>query len=205
MSDLPKLTTTSYAVLGLLSIRSWTSYELTQQMGRSLGRFWPRAESKLYEEPKKLVAYGLAQVSEESVGRRRRSRYAITDNGRRELRNWLRQSSQPPSLESEHLLKVFLGDQAGKSEMLETLKELQTWAERRMTEDAQIAKGYLEGDGTFPHRAAVLALMGRYSSDFALMTQQWAQWAQNQVSQWPDIVGDGDVDWEQLKKIAERP
>ena len=56
-----KLTTTSYAVLGLLSIKTWSSYELTQQMDRSLGRIWPRAVSKLYEEPKKLVARGPAR------------------------------------------------------------------------------------------------------------------------------------------------
>jgi len=59
MSTAP-LTTTSYAVLGLLSIRPWSSYELTQQMDRSLGRIWPRAASKLYEEPKKLTARGRA-------------------------------------------------------------------------------------------------------------------------------------------------
>ena len=52
------LTTTSYAILGLLSLRPWTTYELAQQMQRALGQFWPRAESKLYEEPKKLVAHG---------------------------------------------------------------------------------------------------------------------------------------------------
>ena len=46
------LTTTSYAILGLLSLRPWTTYELAQQMQRALGQFWPRAESKLYEEPK---------------------------------------------------------------------------------------------------------------------------------------------------------
>ena len=28
---------------------------------RRINRFWPRAKSKLYEEPKKLVAHGLAQ------------------------------------------------------------------------------------------------------------------------------------------------
>ena len=53
------LTTTSYAILGLLAIKPWSTYELAQQMDRSLGRIWPRAQSKLYEEPKKLVARGL--------------------------------------------------------------------------------------------------------------------------------------------------
>ena len=59
----PPLTTTSYAVLGLLAIKPWSSYELTQQMDRSLGRVWPRAVSKLYEEPKKLVDHGHARAS----------------------------------------------------------------------------------------------------------------------------------------------
>ena len=51
-----RLTGTTYAVLGLLAVQPWSTYELTQQMERTLGRVWPRAQSKLYEEPKKLVA-----------------------------------------------------------------------------------------------------------------------------------------------------
>ena len=50
------LTTTSYAVLALLALRPWTTYQLAKQMERSLGWIWPRAVSRLYEEPKKLVA-----------------------------------------------------------------------------------------------------------------------------------------------------
>ena len=54
---MPKsLTTTSYAVLGLLALRPWTTYELAKQVQRSLDWFWPRAERKLYDEPKRLVA-----------------------------------------------------------------------------------------------------------------------------------------------------
>ena len=72
------LTTTSYAVLGLLAVKPWSSYELTRQMDRSLGRIWPRAVSKLYEEPKKLVSHGLATASTEQNGQRTRTVYAIT-------------------------------------------------------------------------------------------------------------------------------
>src|SRR5436190_12097620 len=71
MSMAPALTPTSYAVLGLLAVKPWSSYELAQQMDRALGRFWPRAESRLYEEPKKLVAHGLARASSEMVGNAR--------------------------------------------------------------------------------------------------------------------------------------
>jgi DNA-binding PadR family transcriptional regulator len=99
------LTTTSYAILGLLAIQPWSTYELAQQMERSLGRVWPRAQSKLYEEPKKLVAHGLAKASVEQVGQRPRTRYAITPKGRRALATWLREPGAGPVLEFEQLLK----------------------------------------------------------------------------------------------------
>ena len=93
------LTTTSYAVLGLLAIKPWSSYELTQQMDRSLGRVWPRAASKLYEEPKKLVAYGMARSTTERNGRRTLTVYEITAEGQRALRDWLHQPGDGPMLE----------------------------------------------------------------------------------------------------------
>ena len=78
-------TTTSYAVLGLLSVRSWTTYELAKQVQRSLNWFWPRAERKLYDEPKQLAAHGYAVATEHFTGKRRSREYAITDEGRAAL------------------------------------------------------------------------------------------------------------------------
>ena len=90
MSSSGVLTPTSYAILGLLAIRPWTTYELAKQMDRTLNRFWPRARSKLYEEPKKLVAQGLAEADT------RRPRSAAADGrtpsprrGRQALAAWL--------------------------------------------------------------------------------------------------------------------
>ena len=90
------LTSTSYAILGLLSLRPWTTYELAQQMQRALGQFWPRAESKLYEEPKKLVEHGLAKATVEHVGKRPRTVYAITPAGRKALKAWMPEPSDGP-------------------------------------------------------------------------------------------------------------
>jgi DNA-binding PadR family transcriptional regulator len=80
------LSTTAYAILGLLAIRSWTAYELAQQARRSLRFCWPKSESLIYAEPKRLVRLGLATVEHEPAGRRTRARYAITPAGRQALR-----------------------------------------------------------------------------------------------------------------------
>ena len=79
-------------------------------MDRSLGRIWPRAQSKLYEEPKKLVAQGLACAAEEQVGQRPRTVYTITSRGRRALAAWLRDPGAGPVLEFEQLLKIFFAE-----------------------------------------------------------------------------------------------
>ena len=84
-----RLTTTSHALLGLLSIRPLSTYELAKQIERSLGWFWPRTERKIYDEARRLVGAGLVTASPEPVGKRRRTVYSITPAGRRSLTRWL--------------------------------------------------------------------------------------------------------------------
>ena len=199
-----KLTTTSYALLGLLAIRPWTTYELTQQMQRSLSSFWPRAVSKLYEEPKKLAEHSLAAGSEEQVGRRTRARYTITDDGRRELARWLAEPVQDPALEGEFLVKVFLAEHGSRQDLLATLTAVTAWAQQQALRDAQIATSYLAGSGPFPERTPQLVLVGKYLADFAQMTERWAQWACDVVEEWPDDPALRTPAWEALREIAAR-
>src|SRR5690349_16415836 len=90
-----------------MAIRPCSTYELAQQMDRTLNRFWPRTRSKLFEGPKKLVAHGLARATAETVGLRPRTVYAITPSGRRALSRWVAAPAEGPVLEFEQLLKVF--------------------------------------------------------------------------------------------------
>jgi len=203
------LTTTSYAVLGLLAIRPWSSYELTQQMDRSLGRIWPRAVSKLYEEPKKLVAHGLARPATERNGRRTRTVYAITPDGRRALRDWLAGPGQGPALEFEQLLKVFFADHGTTADVLATLAAARDWAQARGQESLAIGEEYADGRGQFPERAAVLQLTSRFLTDFYLLVGDWAAWAAGIVASWPDDPGQARPDpavlAETLRRAASGP
>src|SRR4030095_3283971 len=83
------LTTTSYGVLSILALRDHSTYDLTRQMRISLHYMWPRAESNVYAEPKRLVAAGLAKSREEWTGSRRRTIYSITQAGVTALADWL--------------------------------------------------------------------------------------------------------------------
>jgi DNA-binding PadR family transcriptional regulator len=198
------LTTTSYAVLGLLAIRPWSSYELTQQMDRSLGRIWPRAASKLYEEPKKLTAHGLAHAAEERAGRRRRTVYAITPKGRRALAAWLARPAQGPVLESEQLLKVFFAENGTKADALATLAAARRWAQARSAESASVARQYLNGEGPFPHREAQLELTARFITDFYALVASWATWASGRVGTWPDDPSQAHADPAEARETLRR-
>lgn len=182
----PPLTTTSYAVLGLLSVKPWSSYELTQQMDRSLGRVWPRAVSKLYEEPKKLASHGLARPAIQQNGRRRRTVYTITADGRRALAEWLGQPGDGPALEFEQLLKVFFAENGTTADLLATLAAAQAWAQARCAESLAVGEQYRTGAGPFPERLPELQLTSRFLTDFYLLVGQWARWASSIVETWPD-------------------
>jgi PadR family transcriptional regulator, regulatory protein AphA len=181
-----ELTPTSYAVLGLLGIQPWTTYELAQQMDRTLSRFWPRARSKLYEEPKKLVAHGLARSSKGAVGQRPRTVYTITAKGRRALAAGVAEPAAGPVLEFEQLLKVFFAENGSTDDLRRTLAESRTWAHERTLVNIEVGRSYLEGRGAFPERAAVNMLVGRFLDDVLETVDRWAQWATEVVSTWPD-------------------
>src|SRR5258708_32456515 len=105
-----KLSPTSFAILGLLSIESFTTYELAQQMDRTLSWFWPRAASVVYDEPKKLVTAGLATRQVTFTGKRRSTVYEITAAGRAALRDWLDTPAAGLRMQFEARRKVALAD-----------------------------------------------------------------------------------------------
>ena len=199
-----KMTTTSYAILGLLAIKPWTTYELAQQVRVRMRRFWSRAASKWYEEPKKLPAQGLAVSEADRVGKRRRTTYSLTPAGREQLARWLAEPGGSPVVEFEALLKVFFAEYGTRADLLATPTAVQEGAAEQLAEDADTARRYLGRAGQFPERTARLVLVGRFLSDFAEMTGRWAQWAAGETRQWPDDVREATPDWQALRKIADR-
>jgi DNA-binding PadR family transcriptional regulator len=196
------LTTTSYAILGLLSLRSWSTYELAEQMRRALGHFWPRAESGIYREPKKLVQHGLARATDEMVGERPRTRYTITAKGKRALAAWVPTPGAGPVIEFEQLVKVFFAEQATKAELLATLAGVRAWVEDQAVATAGISREYLDGHGGYPERLPWLILVGRFIDDIEQTVDRWAEWAIGVVERWPDDMTRAEPDRDALVAMA---
>jgi len=197
-----KLTTTSYAILGLLALRPWSTYELAEQMQRALGLFWPRASSGIYEEPKKLVGLGLAKATAEQVGQRPRTSYSITAKGRRALAAWVPTPGAGPVVEFEQLVKIFFAEHAGKADLLATLHGVRIDLEHRVAATAGIPTEYLEGRGGYPERLPWLILAGKFLDEIDQAVDRWAQWAVDVVEDWPDDLYAAEADREALQEMA---
>lgn len=189
MTQPPRLTTTSFAILGLLSIGEWSTYELASQMHRSLQHFWPRAASGLYEEPKRLVRAGLATANRTPTGRRPRTVYRITPAGRAALRDWIEGGSATGrSYESESLVRFFFGNGSSKAALLKAIDDVGASARAAMATWIEVAGPYAQGEGRYPERLHVNAVTMRLVFDIAAVERDWAVWARREVESWPDAA-----------------
>jgi DNA-binding PadR family transcriptional regulator len=131
----PKLTPTSYVVLGLVAfLGRATSYDMKRLANMSVGYFWTFPHSQLYAEPERLAEMGLLGETREEGGRRRRI-YSITEDGMGELRDWLEDPETPPvEMRDMGTLKLFFGSLTGP-ENVRKLAERQIEMNRRMIDE----------------------------------------------------------------------
>jgi len=184
-----RLSTTSFALLGLLAFRDWTASELAGQMERSLNFMLPRAASGIYVEPRSLEEHGLVDATEVPESKRIRARYSITHRGRHALLAWIRRPSTLTVFESEAALKLALADVATTADVLRLIDELEADARMRTGQLLRIFDDYAQGHGPYPDRAHVVGVASRLYYDHYAAMIDWARWARAEVDQWPAADG----------------
>lgn len=106
----PRLTETSYIVLGLLEQgEPATPYDLKRFAQLSTSNFWSVPHTQLYTECARLAKDGLLDERQEETGRRRRM-YRLTGRGREALEAWRNEpASDLYELRDAATLKLFFG------------------------------------------------------------------------------------------------
>jgi DNA-binding PadR family transcriptional regulator len=155
-------------------------------MRRNLHYLWPRAESNIYAEPKRLVEGGFAEVRSLPQGNRPRTVYSITREGRKALEQWLGKPGDSSRLESEALVKLMFATDGSKRDLLTTLRRFRDDAEGKRTELAGIFGEYLNGEDPFPERVHINVVAYRLLWAYAQTEVTWASWALDQVRRWPN-------------------
>lgn len=202
MSHPPKLSPTSFAMLGLLARKPQSAYELNTIMQTSLIRvFWPRAESHVYSEPKKLLLHNFVTDHKEQVSGRNRTVYTITELGRDSLRTWLRSEENPElRMQSELMLKLILADGGTVTNASETIEQ-SSQASQKDLREAVAGVRLVLSDTTdrsegMPYNGIAVNLM----ADMLIARLKWSEFATQWISKTSD--GSGSNDRRELGRAA---
>ncbi len=97
-----------HAILGFLSLRPQTGYELKNVFANSVSHFWSADQAQIYRMLSELVDKGLASVERiAQADRPDRKVHHITSAGRVALDTWLQTPSSPPIPREPFLVKLF--------------------------------------------------------------------------------------------------
>jgi len=191
------------AVLALLGIDRWTPYELVQHMKRSTIHYiWPRAESKIYEELKRLAAAGHARATADRKDPRR-TRYTITPAGRRVLHRWVAESGSGVSFESEAALKVLFAENGTKEQLLATIDSMRADALAVLERRARVFTDVVREGPPYPDRIHQSVLVFDLVNRLTHAVVEWADFAEARVEDWPSLAPDLRMRADAIQLVAD--
>jgi DNA-binding PadR family transcriptional regulator len=199
-----RLTTTSYAVLAQVAVHPWSTYELAQQRVRYFRYVWPRAESAIYREVKRLSAMGLLDGRKEHVGRRPRTVYSITERGREALRAWLGTPVSPFAMDFEALIRLFIAPLGTKEQIMATLGQVRDDVEGMLRFGGEVKQEFLEGMAVTQDQVHIRALAVDFFISLLTTVGAWTERTLAEIGSWDDLGPDGKGE-RALAKLRELP
>lgn len=200
-----QLTTTSYAVLVQVAVRPWSTYELAQQRVRYFRYVWPRAESAIYREAKRLAEMGLIEGEKEYTGKRARTVYSITEAGRQALRQWLSSPIAPFSMDFEAMLRVFVAPLGTKRELIATLEQVRNDTREMLQFAGEVKQEFADGINVTQDQAHIRALAVDFFVSLLNTVHDWAERTMSEVESWDDLHASDEKYRRGLEKIAHLP
>lgn len=120
-----------HALLGLLNFGPNSGYALAKLFENPLRQIWNARSHQLYPELARLAGDGQVEIVDE--GARGKRIYAITEDGRAELRRWLVEVEPDRTMRSETYLRAWLlSTVLSREDALHVLaRDIEAWRERR--------------------------------------------------------------------------
>ncbi len=104
-----------HALLGLINYQPSTGYDLKNKFQKSIHFFWNATLPHIYRSLNQMEKQGwITSKVEQQSGKPNRKVYRITNDGKKELLNWLNKPPVEPEFRHSMLVKVFFGKQLPK-------------------------------------------------------------------------------------------
>ena len=131
---------TRFALLGLLSWKPMSGYDIKKLIDMGLSHFWNENYGQIYPTLDQLVNDGLAKKSvDRGSGKRKRHVYRITPRGKAAFHEWLGLPTAAPVVRNELQLKFFLSSRLPAKDSLRIIKEYRS-------QQQEVLKEYRESE-----------------------------------------------------------
>ncbi len=114
-----------YAILGLLSFKPQTGYEIKTNFNQSIKYLWNSDQAQIYRTLSEITKEGLAiSKTIQQDGRPNKKIYELTKEGHDDLKKWLSIPLQPKDRRNTELLQIFFSSQISDDAVLMNLKRV---------------------------------------------------------------------------------
>jgi len=152
-----ELNGTQASLLGFLLDGPRTGWDLLDEIGRGLGRFWNLTPSHVYRELKALEERGMIEAGE--TGPRERRPFAITRKGRQAFAAWIAEEPGPEQIRVPLLVSLWFGAHLDPARLRRFIASHRRVHAERLAEYREVHDEVASRD---PYRAAVVAFGIRY-------------------------------------------
>jgi len=175
-----------YAILGLLSSRPLTGYDIKKMFEGSAVLYWSGNNNQIYTTLVKLHEKELiSREIELQENRPPRKIYSITAKGQAELKNWLFSEPEPPQLKNSFLVQLAWADQLSPEALDALLEKYETEMQMQLSMlQVQVQQGNISSAGT-PRDAYVNAALARTPREallWEMIQENWISFYQNELS-----------------------
>jgi len=169
------INTTQYALLGMLSFKPMSGYDIKKFTDMSISYFWSENYGHIYPVLKKLEKRGL--VTKKIVagkGSPDKKVYSITEEGKSLLKEWLYAPAQKEIFRLEILLKLFFGYWTETDNMIEKVSIHKETAEKTLNELLEVENHINDGHhDQFEDEPPYMKLCLNYGKQFYDMVIKW--------------------------------
>jgi len=183
-----------HGILGLLNYSNMTGYDIKTVFNDSLKHFWQAQTSQIYRELQALETNGWIKATHvEQENRPDKNVLSITEEGRKELKNWLENDTEKSPIRNHVLMKTFFRGEFSIDENIEYFKKL---PERETvfpegSEKADSKRREYKTNIDNPIRA----LYWKFTSDFGIMYDKMLrEWCANCIKELEAIKHENTVD-----------
>jgi len=163
-----------YAILGLLSWRPFSGYEMKKLFSESTALYWSGNSNQVYPALVGLRKDGLVVSEVRQQGNYPPGKvYSLTDAGREELREWTASDPTVPQIRSPFLTQLAWADQLDDETLRSLLDRYEHELRMRMLIQRELVRREPEGPARSPRETALWALITEHDAEILECELRW--------------------------------